>query len=971
MPITIPVATANANVLTGPAFRDQRAREIGAKTTPEAQMSEELNPGPESTLRWRDHSDFPLDWNGPIDRPFENFPDEAKALPIIELLEAVVRRYPERIALADAEASITYAELWLVLTGWAEQITESTEPGDLVAILAPVSTAFPVAILACLAAGRPFVALESDYPAEWIAQVLKDARPSLLLATNADPGAGGPIVGAVRTFDLSDATRRPSPNWQPAKMSADEAACVLFTSGSTGPPKGIVNSQRNLLQRVGQSINAAHINSDDRFLSLASLCSIVGVRDMLTALLTGACLCLLDSQKASTREILRIIRDGRISILFAFPSLLRTVVESSQAGAADHLRLVRVGGDTTLWRDIALLRAWMAPGTMIQLIYAATEAPMMQWFVGELATGDEERVPIGYPLPGNALAVVDADGAPTPQGVVGELLVRSPYVALGTWSRGRCQAQAVQSEVGDQNMRIFKTGDLVRRRPDGLYDRIGRTDRQVKIRGARVELDGVELAIRRHVCVRDVAVVARTDGVAGAASLIAYVQLHDSASDDCLGELAVMMRRAVPPHMRPSRFYATPVIPRLLNSKLDSRVLHAMDLARSKEEADSRASPLGTPWTGSGPIEMAVAHIWREVLGLGLAAVDDDFFDLGGDSLRAIIMTFELEKALGLALPINLINQAPSFAAFCATLRENRPAGYSPLVVLKPGHGSRPLFFIHGVGGGVMELFGLGRKMTWPGPIIGIQARGLDGREPPHKTVEAMTGEYFEAVKARQPQGPYFLCGYSFGGLVAFELARRLSDRGDEVAFVGLIATLPPGHRLLRLWAWAAYLYRRLARGVSDLKSLPFRATRGHTSNEAERPLVLGDASQGRDEAEAGGFAAGALADLQAIALSALSASIAYRPGTYTGELTIFEPVTRDLRLPSSAMLWSHHARALRLHSLKGRHDDMLVGANAETAAQLLTRCLEAAVEATGTSHRAGKLYNRGAITANETLDVG
>jgi amino acid adenylation domain-containing protein len=871
--------------------------------------------GTGSALCWNDQSCFPLDWNGPVNRPFDAFPEEAKVRPIIELLEAVVHRYPDRIALADPDASITYAELWRASAGWADQIAGATAPGDLIGILAPVSTAFPIAMLACLAAGRPFVALDCDYPPEWIARVLDDSRPSLLLVAAASHGALAPRSKALRILDLDGSAADAPPSWRPAALSSDEAACVLFTSGSTGEPKGVVNSQRNLLQRVSQSVNAAHINSHDRFLTLASLCTIVGVRDMITALLTGACFYVLDAQKAGAREILRIIRDRRISILFAFPALLRSVVEGCQARAGDDLRLVRVGGDTTLWSDIALLRAWTSPGTRIQLVYAATEAPMMQWFVGEKALGDEERIPIGYPLPGNALAVIDENGAPTRPGEVGELLVRSPYVALGAWSRGRCEVEAVRRDAEYPNIRIFETGDLVRRRPDGLYDRIGRKDRQVKIRGVRVELDGVESAIRPHVSVRDVAVVVRTDSKGGGARLVAYVQLHDSASHDCLGELDLMMRRTVPAHMRPWRYYAAPVIPRLPNSKLDGQALRAMDLARARKEADSLlGSPAGT-FFDKDPVEIAVAHIWRNVLGLALAAPEDDFFDLGGDSLRAITMTVELEKALGRELPMNLINQAPTFAAFCATLRENAPTIYSPLVVLKPGQGASPLFFIHGVGGGVMELFGLGRRMTWPGPVIGIQARGLDGRDPPYETVEAMTDEYLAAVKMRQPEGPYFLCGYSFGGLVAFELARRLSDRGDDVAFVGLVATLPPGHHFLRLWTWTAYLYRRLAQGIVALK-------------------------HGR----IGKFAAGVQADLRAVALSALSASAAYRPGTYSGELTIFEPGSRDLGLPSSAILWSRHAHALRQHSLQGRHDDMLAGTNAEAAARLLTRCLEAAL---------------------------
>src|SRR5882757_1218924 len=886
-------------------------------------MSEARSCFPGAALCWNDRSDYPLDWNGPTNRPFDSFPDDSKARPIVELLERVVHRFPERIALCGPELSITYTELWRVLTGWAERIAATTAPGDLVGIRVPVSPEFPIAMFACLAAGRPFVALDPDYPPEWIAQVLDDSRPALLLVSKGGHDATGAIPATVRTLDLGTATRDASSSWRPARPGPDEAACVLFTSGSTGRPKGIVNSQRNLLQRVSQSINAAHINSADRFLTLTSLCTIVGVRDLVTSLLAGASFYLLDTQNAGAREIHRVIRDCQISILFAFPALLRSVVESSQSRAGDFLRLVRVGGDTTLWSDVAALRAWMSHDTSIQVVYAATEAPMMQWFVGEVASESEERVPIGYPLLGNELAVVDEDGALTPEGEVGELLVQSLYVALGTWSQGRCQAAANQTDAGAGNARVFRTGDLVRRRADGLYDRLGRKDRQVKIRGARVELDGVETAIRRHPSVRDVGVVVRMDG--GLARLVAYVQPDQTASDQFLHELGVMMRRAAPPHMRPWRYYVAPVIPRLPNSKLDTRGLLAMDLAKSRAEGDGRLAGAATSWVGTDAIEIAVARVWRDILGLRLTCAEDDFFDLGGDSLRAITMTFELEKALRRDLPTNLISQVPTFAAYCARLRENARVAYCPLVILKPGQGT-PLFFIHSGGVSVMEMSSICRRMRWPGPVIGIQARGLDGCDLPHISVEEMADEYLTAVRKQQPEGPYFLCGYSFGGLVAFELARRLSSSADKVAFVGLLATLPPGHHLLRLRTWTAYLYRDLMQAAVRFKD-----------RSLHRWFNRANAAVDRSRTRA------ASAAFRAVALRALYASVAYRPGTYKGQLTVFEPDRRDLGVPSSALLWSRHASALRHETLQARHDDMLVGANAQAVANLLTRCLKTA----------------------------
>ena len=884
-------------------------------------MSEARSCFPGAALSWSDQSEFPLDWNGPTNRPFDPFPDEFKVRPIVELLEQVVRRFPERMALSGPEASITYAELWRALTAWAEHIAGATVPGDRVGILAPVSPEFSIAMLACWAAGRPFVALDPNHPPDWIAQVLDDSQPALLLISKGYPRATGAIPTTVLTLDLNKATAELSADWRPARLGPDEAACILFTSGSTGRAKGVVNSQRNLLQRVSQSINAAHINSDDRFLTLASLCTIVGVRDLITSLLSGASFYLLDTL-AGAREIHQVIGDRRISILFAFPALLRSVVASSPSRAGDFLRLVRVGGDTTLWSDVAALRAWMSPNTSIQVIYAATEAPMMQWFVSEVDSESDERVPIGYPLSGNALAVVDETGELTPEGEVGELLIRSPYVALGTWSQGRCQAVGDLIGAGDGSARAFRTGDMVRRRPDGLYDRTGRKDRQVKIRGARVELDGVEAAIRRHPSVRDVGVVTRTDSESGAARLVAYVQPDSAASDQFLHELGLMMRRVVPAHMLPWRYYLASAIPRLANSKLDTRGLLAMDLAKGHAEAETRPADSAASWMGTDAVEILVARVWRHTLGLRLTCGEDDFFDLGGDSLRAITMTFELEKALRRDLPTNLISQAPTFTAFCARLRQNAPVAYCPLVVLKPGQGT-PLFFIHGVGGGVMELFGICRRMSWPGPVIGIQARGLDGCDRPHGSVEAMADEYITAVKKQQPEGPYFLCGYSFGGLVAFELARRLSSSTDKVAFVGLLATLPPGHHLLRLWTWTAYLYRQLTQAVVRLKDRCLHRW-------FKRANAAADRSRARE----------APAALRAVALSALSASAAYRPGTYNGQLTVLEPDRRDLGVPSSVSLWSRYASALRHEKLPARHDDMLEGANAQAVADLLSRCL-------------------------------
>jgi acyl-coenzyme A synthetase/AMP-(fatty) acid ligase/thioesterase domain-containing protein/acyl carrier protein len=839
---------------------------------------------------WLENDQRPLDWNGPVDRPFARFPDEALGRPVIERLASVAREHRDRIAITGAGTALTYGELWDGLTGLAEKLAAETEPGDLIGILLPASPTFPVALLACLAAGRPFVALDTHYPREWLDHVLKDAQPKRLITDDTE------LTGAA------------SEGWQPAMLDVDEPACVLFTSGSTGRPKGIVNSQRNLLQRVAQSINAAHVDADDRFLTLASPCTIVGVRDVLTALLAGASIRLLDPQQVGGREILEVIRTEGITILFAFPALLRSVLAASSERAPAALRLVRVGGDTTLWSDIDLLREWLAPDAAIQSIYAATEAPMLQWFVDDACRGDDARVPIGYTLTGNPLAIVDERSHATPRGEVGELIVASHYVALGQRVDGRW-VQSLESYCAHR-CRVFRTGDLVRQRPDGLLERVGRKDRQIKIRGARVDLDGVEAALRRHPEVRDVAAFARTDPVDGAATLVAYVSARDGCSAELTDDLRELMR-TMPSPMRPAHFHRVHEIPRLPSSKLDVRGLQALDDATlQRERARAAAEACLAPVAGDC-IEQTVARVWTEVLRVPVRSPDDDFFDAGGDSLKAITFTLELERALQTELSFTLLNETPEFGQLCEALKRRGAATrYVPLVPLKAGMDLPPVFFIHGIGGNVIEMLPTARRMTYAGPIIGIRARGLGRGEAPHASIDAMATDYLQEITRHQPHGPYHLCGYSFGGLVAFEIARRLSESGKDVGLVGLFdTTMGPLKWPLR--SVLAIISRRILRFATSLRSAPIRTW----PNAPTRVLH--------------------------VAASALIASARYEPGFYRGHLTLFSPAARDPALPSLEALWRKHARTISIIETAGDHTTMLSASHADATAASLTRCLQ------------------------------
>jgi thioesterase domain-containing protein/acyl carrier protein len=381
--------------------------------------------------------------------------------------------------------------------------------------------------------------------------------------------------------------------------------------------------------------------------------------------------------------------------------------------------------------------------------------------------------------------------------------------------------------------------------------------------------------------------------------------------------------------MRPARFYLAPSIPRLPSSKLDIRALVALDEAHVQRERAEAIDAAGFAPIAGDHISQTVARVWQQVLLVPVRAAEDDFFDSGGDSLKAITFVIELERALGLEISLTLINEAPRFDQLCQALRERRAPGSTPLVTLKAGDSLPPLFFIHGVGGNVVEILPAARRVTYAGPVIGIRARGVVRGEVPHTSIEAMAADYLREIKERQPNGPYYLCGYSSGGLVAFEIARRLSESGDEVGLVGLFdTTMSPVRWPLR--AWLSILARRVALLAAALRT-PIRTWPATLRQSAVR-LRSWHGTLGTAPAIA-----------IRVAASALLASAKYHPGFYRGQLTLFSPARREPGLPSLESIWRTHAGSVVVDETAGTHATMLSTINAETTAACVTRHLPAA----------------------------
>jgi amino acid adenylation domain-containing protein len=574
---------------------------------------------------WIDPVEVPLDLDGPEATPFLQPPTNFVERPIHELFEIVAARHPSAFALADGAGKLTYAEVRYAVSRLADEIGMATQPGNAVAVLLANIPASVIGVLACLAAGRCCLVLNAEHPAERSAAILRDAGVHAVIvkddggaelslvpddvATIVIPSAAGPAnaAGAANAGSArSAAGGATASSWCP--MGPDEPAIVLYTSGSTGQPKGIVLSQATILARVRNNIVAMHLNTDDRFLSLGALGTTAGLVASIVALVGGAAQFVVSASASGVSSLLALIRNERVTIVWGVPALLRLLFEAG--GARDDLislRLIRTFGDRLPQADLQAWRAVLPNACHVAITYGQTEVTAAQWFVPAAFTSNDAAMPTGYLLPEHQFAVVDEAGTPVRDGEIGELILRSRYVALGTWEHGRCATGRARPDPSAPHLRILPTGDLVRLRADGLLQVIGRRDRQVKIRGQRVEPAEIEDAMRRVFGVADAAIVARRDG--DESSLLAFIVAGDPDDAAVLDRVRASIRQSLPNYMQPARVRLVDRLPLLPGGKVDVQALLTTEAATPRELRPVVPAP-----RGSSGAWRAIARAWGRAL---------------------------------------------------------------------------------------------------------------------------------------------------------------------------------------------------------------------------------------------------------------------------------------------------------------------------------------------------------------------
>ncbi|AXJ04240.1 non-ribosomal peptide synthetase [Pseudomonas fluorescens] len=735
----------------------------------------------------------------------EQWNPPAAALPaegVHQLFERQAATTPDAIALICDDVQLSYARLNSAANALAHRLIErEVGPEVRVGIAVERSAQMIISLLAVLKAGGVYVPLDPDYPQDRLTWMIEDSGLSVLLTQRSLlerlPAVPAVSVLCVDELDLLEAQHSDNPV---CRTQSNNLAYVMFTSGSTGRPKGVGITQGALTRHARVALEFLGLTPQDRSLQFATFNFDAFVEQLYPALICGASVVLRGPDIWDSETWYRQLLDKRFTVSDLTTTYWNMLARDfAAAGERDYagLRMVIVGGEAMPPEGVA---AWGQAGLgHVRLLntYGPTETTVSSTVLdcSDYVTGRTalpRSMPIGRPLGGRAIYLLDAGGQPVPVGVVGELVISGELLARGYFKRPELTAERFMPDPFSRDGgRLYRTGDLARHRADGVIEYVGRLDHQVKIRGFRIELGEIETSLLQSPAVREALVIAR-EGSAGL-QLTGYVvasagdALNDSQRAELRETLKVDLRRRLPAYMVPSHLMVLDAMPVSPNGKLDRKALPLPDVSQTQ-------AAFNAPETA---LEKALAELWQESLKVERVGLDDNFFELGGHSILAIQFIAALKARLGIKLALQQMLAHPTIEALARFIAlEHQQQAQCVVELSTAGSSAPPLFCLHPSGGIVFCYQPLAKRLSPHARTFGVMHKGFADKDSNAQTWAEMVAEYTQQIVEKQPVGPYRLMGWSLGGAIAMDVAAELERQGKRVTFLGLVDTTLPDSAL-------------------------------------------------------------------------------------------------------------------------------------------------------------------------------
>jgi acyl-CoA synthetase (AMP-forming)/AMP-acid ligase II/thioesterase domain-containing protein len=716
--------------------------------------------------------------------------------PLREVWRAVVRDRGDVIAVCDCDGDggqLTHQQVDAHSGAVAAQLRNTPVVSETapIAVLLGQEPWSAVALIATLKVGRPALTLDPSVPLDRLTAILTASGAEIILTT----GKHLEIADELRSAAVVDMLAVDTPgasavdeldDWSP--HDPEDVYGITFTSGSTGAPKGVGVRYTSIMHEVAHRMEADWTRPEDQVGLVMPLSFGAARGELNSSLLLGSTVHLFDPRTRGPGPMPAWLDKHRITVIAATPSLLTAVVRTlpDGEGLAGSLRMVRSSGEKVLCSEALSILRRLPPECRLINAFGSSEATMISAYEITAATPDIPKpVPAGWPIRDREIRLEREDGTEPAAGEVGEVIVVSGYLPAGYW-RDEVRTSQKYALLPDGRTALA-TGDLGVALPDGSFRLAGRKDMSVKIRGNLVEPAEVEGALLSCEGIRECVVIGRPTAT-GRERLIAYPVLHLDAEIVRPADLRRQLRRTLPTYMIPESFVFLTELPRNERGKLDLKVL---------PNPPEHAVPLDV--RDMSPWEQHVAELWAQVLQLEAVGLDDDFFDLGGDSLSAEELMARLSDLDALDVDSRVLLDASTVAEFAAAVQalSAAPASALPdrLVPIRRTGTRPPLFCVAGAGRLGMTYLPLARRLDADQPVWALQASGREQRKFVEWSVRQMSRNHLKALRTVQPHGPYLLAGHSFGAVLAFDIAHQLRAAGEKVALLVCLDSFPPHPR--------------------------------------------------------------------------------------------------------------------------------------------------------------------------------
>jgi amino acid adenylation domain-containing protein len=776
-----------------------------------------------------------------------------------------------------------------------------------------------VALVAILKSGAAYVPYDPDLPLPRVNTMIEDSHPVCVITQQTLSGNLAEYAGQKLLLDSGWEVidRQPGSNLR-IPVDPRDAIYAIYTSGSTGVPNAAINTHEAVANRILWMQDQYPLGTSDRILQKTPYSFDVSVWEFFNPLTSGATLVIAEpGRHGDSAYVADLISTEGITAIHFVPSMLREFLDAPNLAGCGSLKRVFSSGEA-LPPDLRQ-KFYRLLGAELYNLYGPTEAAVevTYWDCGRPAPC--ATVPIGRPIANVKAYILDRHLAPVPIGVVGELYIGGIAVARGYLNRPELTAARFIPDpfAKHPDQRLYKTGDRARFLGDGNIEYLGRLDNQVKLRGFRIELGDIEATLLENSQVRAAAVLLRDDGNGGP-RLVAYLVTDGSELD--VPAVRAFLRERLPENMIPAAFVAVQSLPKTTSGKLDKKTLPTPEMGLDPQR---EFVPPGDE------IEERLANLWQELLSVPSISVTDNYFDLGGHSLLAFRLFSEVKFCFHLDLPLATLFYAPTVRTMARIIRDSGVQVVSPVVPIQP-NGTKPAIFCIGAVNGEVLLFRrLALELGQDQPIYGLQPFSLVDRL---STVETLATSYIEQLQQWGESRPICLLGYSFGGLVAVEMARQLRKNGAEPAIVALIDSdyvagckdLEPWKDRIRRYQYHLHQITHGAKGlghlVERLRAYSFRMIhRVSTTVGVELPRIASD-----------------------IAGRQLLAAENYRAKPYPGRVYLFKAESRPEFFGADPDLgWGKVLSDLRIEQVPGDHGTINTGTNLKILARKLAEFLE------------------------------